>query len=41
MWSLATAIAEALGCVTHDPDCGDVVDVSLDEEYAREVHNWL
>ena len=41
MWSQVTAIAERFDCVAHDPDFGDVTDLSLGEDVAREADGWL
>ena len=41
IWAQATAIAERFDCVAHDPDWGDVADLSLSEEEARKAYRWL
>lgn len=41
MWSQVTAIAERFDCVAHDPDFGDVTDLSLEEDEARAAYGWL
>lgn len=41
LWAQATAITKRFDCVAHDPDWGDVADLSLSEEEARKAYRWL
>jgi hypothetical protein len=39
MWSYIKALAEMFDCVAHDPDYGDVLDLSLDEDEFAESYS--
>ena len=40
MWSYCVALGET-GCVGHDPDEGDLIDLTLDMETARSWYGWI
>jgi len=39
MWSYIKVLAETFDCVAHDPDYGDVFDLSLDEDEFAEAYS--
>ena len=39
MWSYIKVLAETVNCVAHDPDYGDVFDLSLDEDEFAEAYS--
>ena len=40
MWSYCVALGET-GCVAHDPDEDELIDLALDVETARSWYNWI
>lgn len=40
MWSYCVAL-EKTGCVAHDPDEDELIDLTLDMETARSWYNWI
>jgi hypothetical protein len=40
MWSYCIALGET-GCVAHDPDEDELIDLTLDLETARSWYNWI
>jgi hypothetical protein len=40
MWSHCVALGKT-GCVAHDPDEDELVDLSIDVETARSWYNWI
>ena len=40
MWSYCVALGKT-GCVAHDPDEEELVDLSIDVETARSWYNWI
>jgi len=41
MWGYCVKVAERTGCVAHDPDYDEIVDLSLDVETARDFYLWV
>jgi hypothetical protein len=41
MWDYCVAVADATGCVAHDADDDEIIDLSLDVETARRRYRWI